>query len=42
MMNRLEMIRYCQREGVKGLTRKKKNDLQIILQDLTQKKKQTN
>lgn len=38
-MNRLEMIRCCEREGIKkGLTRKKKNDLQIILQDLKREK----
>lgn len=39
-MNRLEMIRCCEREGIikKGLTRKKKNDLQIILQDLQREK----
>jgi len=38
-MNRLEMIRCCVREGItKGLTRKKKNDLEIILQNLKQEK----
>jgi hypothetical protein len=37
-MNRIEMIRYCQREGIKGITRKQKKDIQLILQNLKQEK----
>ena len=40
MMNRLEMIRYCQREGVKGLTRKKERSTNYFARFNT--KKQTN